>query len=214
MNEPFIRHHEYNFIKQQTKIMQRTMTTDPKVIEAVRYSAASKVVEMFPEVTGEQKQLLEKISTLKSTDQYQEYLDELAPYVVDFPKVTEKQIKKLFPKNKKLTIPDLSEVDHKSLTYLGWSDIATSKVFMVYPLNGEVVGVEGRFTMANKKDVCSLCKGYGEVALVTAISKAKSSQSIDYYKAVGNYMCIDHHKCNQSITDVTALERFIYSVMG
>lgn len=38
--------------------------------------------------------------------------------------------------------------------------------------------------------------------------------SPDYYKAVGNYMCINSHECNRNITDVTYLERFIHDVFN
>ncbi|BAU27240.1 treble-clef zinc-finger protein [Aneurinibacillus soli] len=158
--------------------------------------------------------MMEKISTLKIEEEFREYLGSLVPYLVEFPRVTEKQIKKLFPKNKKLKVPDLGTIDFHSLTYLGWIDISTNKLFIVYNLNGEIIGVEGKYTLTNRKDMCSLCKGYGEVALVSAISKARVSNSPDYYKAVGNYMCINSHECNKNITDVTDLERFIQNVLG
>ncbi|WCN38757.1 FusB/FusC family EF-G-binding protein [Aneurinibacillus uraniidurans] len=214
--EPFIRNHQYNFIKQQTKLLRHASNTvlDPAVIEAVKSSAGSKIVQLFPDATDIQKQMMEKISTLKIEEEFREYLGSLVPYLVEFPRVTEKQIKKLFPKNKKLKMPDLGTIDFRSLTYLGWIDISTNKLFIIYNLNGEIIGVEGKYTLTNRKDMCSLCKGYGEVALVSAISKARVSNSPDYYKAVGNYMCINSHECNKNITDVTDLERFIQNVLG
>lgn len=213
---PFIRNHQHNLIKKQIKILRQSSNTavDPKVMEAVRYNAASKVLEAFGDVADNQKQILEKISGLNTEEEFLQYLSSLTPYLLEFPRVTDKQIKKLFPKNKKLKIPELSMIDYGSLTYLNWLDIATNKWFMVYPLNGEIVGVEGRFTPTNKKDVCSLCNGVGEVALVTAITKSRpANSSPDYYKAVGNYMCLNSDECNKKIVDVTYLERFIHSVL-
>lgn len=217
MVEPFIMNHQYNFIKKQTGLVQHTSNTvaDPKVVEAVRYNAEIKVMEMFPDATDIQREMLDKISTLKVAEDAQKYLGSLVPYLVDFPQVTDKQIKKLFPKNKKLTIPDLSAIVYHHLTYLGWIDISTSKWYMVYPLKGEIIGVEGKYTLTNKKDICSLCNGYGEVALVSAIAKSRpANSSPDYYKAVGNYMCTNSHECNKNITDVASLERFVLNVIG
>lgn len=217
MVEPFIKNHQYNFIKKQTDIVQHASRTvlDPKVIEAVKYSAESKIIQMFPKATDIQKQMLERISVLKITEEFQEYLSSLVPYLVEFPQVTEKQIKKRFPKNKKLKTPDLSMIDYHYLTYLGWIDTSTNKFFIVYNLQEEIFGVEAKYTPTNKKGICSLCNGHGEVALVSAISKSRPAKSSpDYYKAVGNYMCMNSHDCNKNITDVTNLERFIQNVIG
>ncbi|MEJ8547448.1 FusB/FusC family EF-G-binding protein [Brevibacillus borstelensis] len=217
MVEPFIRNHHYNFIKNQADIVQKATVSvsDPKVLEAVRYSAESKVLNAFPHGTESQKQLLKKIALLKEAEDFKQYLSSLLPYVVPFPQVTEKQIKKLFPKNKKLKVPDLLTLDYQSVTYLGWMDIATSKLFIVYPAGEEIVGIEGKFTIANRKNTCSLCHGHGEVALFSAVTKTRIAHaSPDYYKAIGNYICTDSAACNKRITDVAVLERFIHDVTG
>ncbi|MEW9669007.1 FusB/FusC family EF-G-binding protein [Ammoniphilus sp. 3BR4] len=216
MVEPFIRNHQYNLIRKQAGILQQATRTvsDPKVLEAVRYSAESKVLEGFSEVTETQREILEKFSELKAAEDFQHYLSSLVPFLVEFPKVTEKEIKKLFAKNKKLTLPDLATLNYRHFTYIGWTDISTTKWFLVYHLRGQVVGVEGKYTLTNKKDICSLCNSFGEVALVSAMSKSRpANTSPDYYKSVGNYMCINSHACNKNITDTTSLERFIQSVI-
>ncbi|MGG3882451.1 FusB/FusC family EF-G-binding protein [Brevibacillus panacihumi] len=215
MTQPFIRNHQYNFIKKQADHVLRTHNTvsDPKVVEAVIFLAESKILEQFPELSKEQKELLQPITTCKTSQDFAEYLNRLSEYTIDFPAITEAQIKKLFPKTKKLKLPDLANMEISKLTYLGWIDIATNKIYFVYPENGKFIGVEGKFTPGNKKNLCSLCHGHEEVALVTAISKAKSSLSPDYYKAVGNYMCVDAEKCNKRITDVSQLEDFFQRVL-
>ncbi|MNI79884.1 Fibronectin-binding protein (FBP) [compost metagenome] len=84
----------------------------------------------------------------------------------------------------------------------------------MYPLDGQIVGIEGKFTPMNKKGVCFLCNKHEELALFTAVSKSRPAHSSpDYYKAVGNYLCMDSQECNKNITDVTALERFIQDVL-
>lgn len=217
MVEPFIRHHQYNFIKNQAEIVQKATVSvaDPKVLEAVRYSAESKVLNAFPHAMEIQVQLLKKIASLKEAEDFKQYVHSLLPYVIPFPQVTEKQLKKLFPKNKKLKVPDLLTIDYHAITYLGWMDVATNKLFIVYPAREDVVGIEGKYTIANRKNTCSLCNGHGEVALFTAISKTRMAHvSPDYYKAIGNYICTDSAQCNKRITDVTALERFIHDITG
>ncbi|MEK8131858.1 FusB/FusC family EF-G-binding protein [Paenibacillus filicis] len=216
MVTPFIRNHQYNVIKKQAGLLQQACQTvsDPKVVESVRYSAQHKISEAFPEATELQKQQLDQISTLKTTEDFQQYLQALEPYLTDFGQVTGKQLNKLFPKIKKLKIPDLSEIDYRRTTYLGWVDIAVNKMFLVYPLNGQFMGIEGRFTPMNK-GVCFLCNRHEELALFTAVTKTKpANASSDYYKAIGNYVCVDSHVCNKNITDVTVLEKFIREVTG
>ncbi|WP_442603692.1 FusB/FusC family EF-G-binding protein [Paenibacillus sp. KN14-4R] len=217
MCEPFIRNHEYNFIKKQAGTLLQTIRTvaDLKIVQSVRGDSVSKIVELFPSGTDGQKQMLESISGLERADDFQRYLNTLEAYLVDFPQITPKQIQKLFPKNKKLRMPDLGAIDNRFVTYLGWNDIATNKLFMVYHLNGHFIGVEGRFTPTHKKSYCFLCNRYEELALFTAVSKKRPAHaSSDYYKAVGNYMCMDSQECNKNIRDTSALEKFIGSVLG
>ncbi|MBP1931143.1 FusB/FusC family EF-G-binding protein [Ammoniphilus resinae] len=216
MLEPFIMNHQYNMIKKQAGILQHTIKTvgDPQVVEAVRGSAESKVMEMFSDATEKQMKILERFSSLKLAEDFQQYLASLAPYLIEFPQLTEKQIRKQFSKNKKLKVPDLTTIDYHSLTYYSWLDISMNKLFIVYPYHGEIVGIEGKLTPANKKDVCCLCNGFGEVALVSAVSKARIGNSPDYYKAVGNYMCLSSEECNKRITSVANLERFIEKIIG
>lgn len=217
MCEPFIRNHQYNFIKNQASLLQHALRTvaDPKVLESVRYGTESKIVELFPSVTDIQKQMLERISALETADDFQKYLRAFEPYLLEFPQITAKQIQKLFPKNKKLKIPDLLMIDNRYVTYLSWIDISTNKLFMVYHVNGQFIGVEGRYTPTNKKSYCFLCNSYEELALFSAISKKRpANSSPDYYKAVGNYLCMNSHECNKNITGVSSLEKFIDTVIG
>ncbi|WP_248925520.1 FusB/FusC family EF-G-binding protein [Paenibacillus hamazuiensis] len=217
MNQPFIRNHQYNLIKKQADLLQKTCSTvsDPKVVESVRYSAQVKIVESFADSTELQRQMLERMAGLNSPGEFQHYLQSLEPYMTEFPRVTEKQLMKLFPKNKKLKVPDLAAIDYRYLTYLGWTDIATNKLFLVYHLDGKPVGVEGRFTPTNKKSLCFLCNRHEEAALFTAVTKSRpANASPDYYKAIGNYLCVNSESCNKNITDVAALERFIHAVIG
>ncbi|MDQ0114853.1 FusB/FusC family EF-G-binding protein [Paenibacillus harenae] len=217
MTTPFIRNHQYNLIKKLVGQLQHACTTiaDRKVIEAVRQGTLMKISEAFPEATEQQRQMLESVSAMQRTEQFQAYLHELEAYVESFSQVTDQQMKKLYPKVKKLKAPDLAAIDRRRMTYLGWTDIASNRMYLVSELDGKLVGVEGRFTPTNKKSVCFLCNRHEEVALFTAVTKSKPANApADYYKAIGNYICASSEACNSNITDTAALERFVRDVVG
>ncbi|MFC5452116.1 FusB/FusC family EF-G-binding protein [Paenibacillus aestuarii] len=217
MSAPFIRNYHYNYIKKQTDQLLHAIRTNAelKILQSVRDSAEAKVTELFPDVSEAHKQMLTSFTALETADDFHKYLKALEPHLDAFPPITEKQIQKLFPKNKKLKTPDLSAIDHRYTTYLSWTDIATNKLFIVYHRHGQFVGVEGRFTPTNKKSYCFICNRYEELVLFSAISKKRPAKSSpDYYKAVGNYMCMHSHECNKNVTDPSALEKFLDSVLN
>ncbi|MGF7036655.1 hypothetical protein J2T17_007729 [Paenibacillus mucilaginosus] len=216
MCEPFIRNHQYNYIRNQADAVLHALRSvgDPKIWESVRLSAQTKVLELFPDLSDNRKTLLASISDVKTAEDVHNYRLALEPYRIGFPPVTEKQIRKLFPKNKKLKLPDLSQIDFRQVSYLGWTDIATNKMFIVYPAGEGFVGVEGRYTATHKKSYCFVCSSYEELALFTAASKKRPAHaSPDYYKSVGNYVCMNSHECNKNMTDAASLEKFISSVL-
>lgn len=217
MCEPIIRNHHYNFIKNQADSVLRAHQTagDPKVLESVRASAQLKVMELLPDAPSNLKELLESISNIQSTEAFQRYLQALEPYLMEFPPITDKQIRKLFPKNKKLKVPDLAQIDFRKVSYLSWVDISTNKMYMVYHTDGQFVGIEGRYTAANKKSYCFVCNRYTELVLFSAVSQKRPAHtSPDYYKSVGNYVCAHGQDCNKNVTEMAALEHFIHSVRG
>ncbi|UJF32797.1 FusB/FusC family EF-G-binding protein [Paenibacillus hexagrammi] len=217
MCEPFIHNHQYNLVKNQADLLLQAYRTasDSKVLESVKYSVETKILELFPDATAAQKQMLGAVSVLRAAEEFQAYLKALQEYLLPFPAITAKQIQKLFPKNKKLKLPDLAGLDYRFMTYLSWVDISTNKLFIVVPMNGQFVGVEGRYTLTHKKSYCFVCNQFEELALFTAVSRKRpANTSPDYYKAVGNYLCMDGHECNKNITDTASLEQFVSSVIG
>ncbi|MCJ8013482.1 FusB/FusC family EF-G-binding protein [Paenibacillus sp. KQZ6P-2] len=210
MSTPFIRNHQYNIIKKQAEFLQKTLRTvaDRSVLETVRYRAATNIIEAFPYLTEDQQQMLEQISSFETAYDFQRYLSGLEPYLEPFPPITLKQIQKLFPKNKKLKVPDLQSIDFRYVTYLSWVDIATNKLYIVYPFEGQFIGIEGRITPTYKKGYCLFCNRHQELAFFTVRTKA----SLDNYSSIGQYVCMENHGCNQSITDTGSLEKFILSV--
>lgn len=60
-----------------------------------------------------------------------------------------------------------------------------------------------------------LCNRHQQVALFSAVTKSKpANASPDYYKAIGNYVCVNSDACNKHIMNVGTLEKFIGNVLG
>ncbi len=154
--------------------------------------------------------MLGEMSTIEKAEDFQRYLNALEPYLEPYPTITLKQIQKLFPKNKKLKVPDLQSIDFRYVTYLGWVDIATNKLYIVYPFEGRFIGIEGRITPTNKKGYCLFCNRHQELALFSVKTKPAVA-SPDNLSFIGQYVCLDSQACNHSITDTGALEKFILS---
>ncbi|MCM3782443.1 FusB/FusC family EF-G-binding protein [Neobacillus mesonae] len=213
MNTPFIRNHQYNVIKKQAGFVQNTLRTvaDQSVLDTVRYRSVFNIIEAFSDLTEHQQQILKKLSILETAYDFQGYLNGLVPYLEPYPLITMKQVQKLFPKNKKLKVPDLQSIDFRLLTYLSWVDIALNRLFIVYPLEGRFVGIEGRITPTNKKGYCLFCNRHQELAFFSVKTKP-ANPSPDNIASIGHYVCMDNQKCNESITDTGSLEKFILSV--
>jgi len=217
MDKTFIKNHQYNLIKKQVDFIQQVCNTisNSEVLEAIKYDAYLKIIEKFPNATELERNILGKILTLNSTEECQDYIRMIQPFLEEFTPVTKQLIKKLFSKAKNLKVPDLSMYDFRYITYLSWTDIATNQLFIVYHLNGQVIGIEGKFSLVNQKGVCFACNKLEEVALFTAIANAENHQTnYDNYKVFGNYLCINVEVCNKNITDITRLETFIKNVVG
>jgi len=215
MSEKFIRNEQFNLIKKQiTLINNSRMQNVPKhVLNAVIDSADAKISQQFPHASIEQQQLLNVVG-LSSDKDYDQYIQRIAEYLQPFPTVTEQQLKKLFPKHKKLKLPDLSTIDHTKLTYLSWTDLRSNKKFIIYELTGNLVGIECEFQPASKKNVCSVCNSVGEVTYFSTVTKAKAAKNPDYYRAIGNLICVNSEECNKKITSVEYLETFLKDSLG
>ncbi|SET27748.1 FusB/FusC family EF-G-binding protein [Paenibacillus sp. NFR01] len=213
MSTSFIRNHQFNVIKKQSDFLLKTLRSvaDQKVLKTVRFRTAVNIVEAFTHLTADQQRMLETVSDLTKAEDFQKYLDNLSPYREPFPDITPKQIEKLFPKNKKLKLPDLQAIDFRQITYLSWTDIATGKLYIVYPFEGQFVGIEGRILPTHKKGYCLFCNRQQELAFFTVKTKPTVA-SQDNFSSIGQYICIYNHACNQSITSTEALEKYIVTI--
>ncbi|MDP4085529.1 MAG: FusB/FusC family EF-G-binding protein [Bacillota bacterium] len=210
MTEKFIRNEHLNFIKKQIALIKDSAKKNvpPTVLAAVIELANAKILDLFPNISMDQQELLD-LSRLKTDNEYVQYIQRLSSFLLPFPKLTEPQLKKMFPKNKKLKLPDLSKIDLSHLTYLSWNDLGSNKKFIVYELDGKMVGIECRFITTSKKNICSFCNSFSEVTYFSTVTKAKKSNNPDYYKSIGNLICADSSECNKKISNVDYLTTFL-----
>lgn len=211
--DPFIRVDQFQFIKLQTHhlINGYASVNDRKVLNALKSTVYDKVLNLFENIDAEQKQLVDQISQVEDNSKAEDYLTSLEPYVIPFKKVTEQTVKKLFPKAKKLKLPALTDIDLKELTYLGWNDKGTNKKYIISLQPKGFSGLEGSFTLASKKGICTLCGRHNQVGLF--MSETKGAVQGTYIRR-GNYICQDSMKCNENITSLEKLEGFIELLTG
>jgi hypothetical protein len=87
MTQPFIRNHQYNFIKKQAGILQQALRSanDLKVLESVKYSVQTNISELFPAADESQRKLLEGVAELATTEDFAKYAQSLESYLIPFP---------------------------------------------------------------------------------------------------------------------------------
>ncbi|KAB7665028.1 FusB/FusC family EF-G-binding protein [Bacillus sp. B1-b2] len=209
-----IKNEQLNFIKKQLELIKDSQKKNvpPTILKATIDLANAKMMNLFPNASPELLELIE-VKERMSDKEYEHYIQKLTAYLMPFPEITEQEIKKIFPKKKKLKLPELADIDLHTVTYLSWKDIRANKKYVVYELDGELVGIEGEMTPSSKKNLCSFCNTFGEVAYFSTVTKARKVNNPDYYKSIGNLVCIDSKECNQKIIDTAYLQAFFMEAL-
>ncbi|MGE6377855.1 FusB/FusC family EF-G-binding protein [Peribacillus muralis] len=206
--EPFIRSEQYNFIKLQTQILINGHATanDRDVIKTLKTVSKERVLQLFSDLNEDQEQLLDPVDTIKDPAQAENFLLQIKPYVIPFKEITEKTIKKLFPKAKKLKAPSLETVDLREMSYLGWDDHGSGRKFIIAPHLDTFTGLHGTIKPANKKGICAICSRFEEIGMFMSETKGKVQGT---FIKKGNYICLDSMKCNQNITTLEKMTDLI-----
>ncbi|MGZ4107020.1 MAG: FusB/FusC family EF-G-binding protein [Tumebacillaceae bacterium] len=214
---PFLHPHEINLIRKRlhTLIGAFYTTGDNRVLRAAKDSIMQQLLEHFTDLTAEQRALLEEAGNVRDKEELMFYLAKLAPYVIPLPTITAAEIRKLFPKVKKLTLPNLEALEYSTLTYIGWRDIATNSLYLVHRIGGKWVGTECKYVLGpkNRTFMCKWCNQPGagdEIALVT--TQVKNRAILDGYKSIGNHFCLNSDRCNQHLTTTEDMEAFLHSL--
>ena len=211
----FIKKHEYNYIRKRLYDLNNAFRScvDINIIEVTKEYIYEKILNIFTDLSEEEKELLD-ISKLNDLN-IDKYLAELNEYVYGMPNITKEQISRLFKKEKKLKVPNLNALDSKNV-YLGWIDESIRKLFVVYNMNGNLIGMACRIRNygSNHTHMCALCNhvgGENEVAVVSSICKTANSGE-GAYRLIGFELCLDSEKCNERIVAIEKLEKILKNV--
>ena len=211
--EPFIHNDQFNFIKAQTKILVNghASANDSAVIKALKAMAKENALQLFPEPSQEQKELLEPIEMVKDKNDAELFLAALKPFIIPFRNVTEKTLQKLFPKVKKLKLPDLENLDFREITYLAWNDPGQERKYIVADLNGKLVGIRGSFKSHSQKGICTICNSFESIGMFLTQSKPAANGT---FKNRGNYICQDSQICNQNLKSQEKVHEFVEHLLN
>lgn len=206
--ERFIRTDQYHFIKNQAhNLLNGHMTTnDASVTQALKSITNEKVLELFTDLSSDQKQLIAQASEVKDETDAILYFSRLKQYVVPFPKLTEADIQTLFPKVKKLRVPTIPDEEWTELSYIGWNDASANRKYIITTVDGNLTGLYGHYKPLQQKSICSICHEHEKVGMFTATFKGKNDEETI---SRGNYICHDSKKCNENIQSREPLESFI-----
>lgn len=213
---PFIKKHEYNYIKKCLYDLNNALKNciDIGTVDTTRLYIQDKIYSFFTNLSEEERELLD-ISNITDSFHINAFLSKLNGYVYGIPKITNQQISKLFKKEKKLKLPDLSIQDSPKV-YLGWIDQSIRKLLIVYNLDGKFISMACRLTNSNSNNtnVCTFCNHIGtnnEVAFVSPVCKT-SHLGPDAYRSLGFHVCLDSEACNERITSTEKLEDILRNV--
>ncbi|PAF21214.1 hypothetical protein CHH49_12385 [Terribacillus saccharophilus] len=205
--QAFIRNDQYNFIARQVShIINAYATVNHRdTLDGVKLHAFSKVEEMLPEMNGVQETLLNRLLEIEDEIEAEAFLSELRQYVIPFRRVSKKTVEKLFPKAKKLQLPDLNALDYQFLSYIGWFDSRAHKQHLIFEYQGKLKGISGVFDTSSTQGFCTLCHNFEDVGLFVA--RVRSGK--ETYVNRGNYICKNSQSCNEQLTDLTRVDAFL-----
>ncbi|MBH0229747.1 FusB/FusC family EF-G-binding protein [Halobacillus yeomjeoni] len=204
----FIENHQYQYIKSQIEnLLQSKLTThDTAVTEAIKTLTQEKVTGLFGKLSEDQKQLVDQVQHVEDEAEAIFFLSRLKQHVTPFPELHTDTIQSLFPKAKKLRLPDLESVDWNELSYFGWNDQGSGKKYIILFKDGKLIGIEGRTTFSQKPGICSICHEQEDVNLfTTSVKRSSKEESITR----ANYICRNSNTCNRNLKNIHPLHRFI-----
>lgn len=209
---PFIHPFQANHLRNELNKLLRVVyfVGDYRVYQAVKDELESTIGTLFGPLTPEQAALFAGITEIKGQQELNNFMTRLRAYVIPFPFDTDR-VRQLFKREKKLAVPDPADFDLSTMTYLGWRDIGKNHLYLVYPYQGVLTGIQARYTAGSTtQNVCCICnQASGGSAIGLVVTRTKSST----YKSVGNYMCLDSVSCNRRMTSTGAIDEFFRRAM-
>ncbi|WP_342558407.1 FusB/FusC family EF-G-binding protein [Metasolibacillus sp. FSL K6-0083] len=208
MMTPFLTVAEVRLIEQQlVKIVNaKASSKDMNILSTVRELAIVALNEKMPFVEN-QETLRKAIETVDDRLDVTLFIENLQIYTIPFKQISEQDIEKLFKKEKKLKMPNLSKIDWRGISYLSWQDSGTHRQYIIIEHENDFIGLRGTISDANTKGVCAICNEHSNVHLFTAKVKGQA----DAYKSYSQYICADAAYCNRHLKDYKKLIQFVES---
>lgn len=206
-----IKNEQYNFLQTRTQKLINAYSTvnDEAVLRALKELIEAEVLELVNEMSKETQQLFLTITNVHDKGSAERYLSNIKPYVSPFIDISEEQIKRLFPKVKKLKTPSLENL--QDVSFLSWDEQGTNKRYMVALYNERLIGLQGSFSIHHKKNICTICNKFENVGLFSVELKGKTQ---GMYTVKGNYICADSQKCNKNLTSLQKLHEFLLQLLS
>ena len=210
----FIKKHEYNYIRKRLFDLDNAFRVclDMNIIEVTKAYKHLQILNIFTNLSDAEKEILD-ISKLTTPVDIDKYLDELNEYVYGMPKITNAQISRLFKKEKKLKLPNLTVQDSKNV-YLGWIDNSIRKLFVAYNIDGKLIGMACRISSSGSNNAhrCLLCNHSASDNEVNFVSPICKTTGQDSYRSIGFDLCLDSKKCNERVVTTEKLEKILKDV--
>ncbi|QOV10026.1 FusB/FusC family EF-G-binding protein [Viridibacillus arvi] len=209
--EPFMNVEQYQFVKKQARKIANAYanTNDKHVLQAIQALVMESINEKLIGLDEVRSSIVKQIVTIQTKEQLENFIEKIKVYVTPFEKLTEKELKKLFPKDKKLKVPDLKNIDWTEISYLSWFDSGTNRKYIVYRNDNNIKSIRGIFSQSSKKGICTICNQHQSVGMFMSSKKGKV---VGTYVKRGNYICVDSTACNENLTDFTRLTDFIATI--
>lgn len=205
----------YELMKVRTlmnQLIRLYRTNDIQSHSAQKDVLLNEINDVFRSKDIDVSDFIREIDDVKLTKKKAEFLlNGLKEYVEDFEMPSANQISKIFRKVKKIKVPDLSTIDTKETSYLGWNDVSSNRKYIVYKNNDEVFeGVYGELSPNKVKGFCKICNHESDVSLF--LNRTKHNKSDGTYTKKGDYICHDSVKCNQHLNDMSYLYEFVENI--
>lgn len=209
--EHFMNVEQYQFLKKQAKKIASAYsnTKDERIIQAIQALVMEDINEKIVDLDEDSLPILKPIATIQTKEQLEDFIRKIKVYVAPFDKLTEKELKKLFPKDKKLKVPDLKNIDWTEISYLSWLDSGTNRKYIVFRTDNGIKSIRGSFSQSNKKGICTICNQHQTVGMFMS---SKKGRAVGTYVKRGNYICVDSTVCNENLSDFKRLTDFIETI--
>ncbi|MDT2614087.1 FusB/FusC family EF-G-binding protein [Enterococcus dongliensis] len=203
--------YEYWYCKQQISelISAYHSVNDKQVIMTLQALIKGKTEDLFGRDPLLETYWEQFLDTGLTREKFEKLFEELKAFVLPTDVPSAKQIAKCFRKVKKMQSPELSMLDFRELSYLGWNDSGTNRKYLIRKIDGRFTGAYGSFSSDVQKGHCAICNQISTVAFFLATTKSAGDGT---YTKKGNYICTDSNQCNRQMAQLETLERFWHTI--